>query len=235
MEGIISKRGFVVLAIFALLAYVSLNISMFSIQGANGKAFTLFEFFGPMAGGFLGLGGLAVVGLAKLGNALINGASLSFIDVLKLTPMMFAAYYFAKNGARRLEDKLTIAIPAICMLAFWLHPIGQQAWFYALYWLIPIAAKFLPDRLLLRSLGTTFTAHAVGSVLFLYTIPTVPALWLGLIPIVIIERGLFAAGIAASYVVFTNVLNTVDAYLGISRYVFVEKKYVVQLNKENKE
>ena len=170
------------------------------------------------------------MGLAKLINAIITGASLSIIDIIKLTPMMFAAYYFWKNGARKLEDKITIMVPALAMIAFWLHPIGAQAWYYALYWTVPVIVKFLPDRLFLRSLGATFTAHAVGSVLFLYTIPTAPALWIGLIPIVAIERMLFALGISASYVLFTNVLNAVDAFVEIKKYINVEKKYVYQLD-----
>jgi len=219
----------VFLAIFAILAFAGLQISVFSIQGANGKAFTLFEFFGPMAGGFLGVSGAIVVFAAKLVNQLIAGTSISMIDLIKLTPMMFAAAYFARNSLRGAKDTLGIALPVLAMLAFWMHPIGQQAWFYALYWTIPIMVKFLPDRLFLRSLGATFSAHAVGSILFLYTIPTVPALWLGLMPIVAIERTLFALGISASYLFFTNVLNAVDRAIEIRKYVDLDKRYVLQL------
>jgi len=226
---ILSVRGLAFLALFALLAFVGLKIDMFSIQGTGGKAFTLFEFFGPMAGGFLGLAGVAAVGIAKITAAIAGGTAFTLIDLVKLTPMMFAAYYFWRNGSRGLADKLGIAIPALAMLAFWLHPIGQQAWFYALYWTIPIAAKFIPDRILWRSFGATFTAHAVGSVLFLYTIPTDPMLWIGLIPVVAVERTIFALGITASYLVFTNVLNAVDTAYGISKDINLEKKYVLQL------
>jgi hypothetical protein len=224
-----SIRGIAFLILFAALAYIALQVPVFALMGVTGKSFTLFEFFGPVAGAFIGLGGVIAVGLAKLANAAFNGGAFGIWDLAKLSPMMFAAYYFWKNGARGMNDRLGIIVPAIAMLAFWLHPIGQQAWIYAFYWLIPIAAKFLPDRLVLRSLGSTFTAHAVGSVLFLYTIPTAPALWLALIPIVAIERGAFAIGITASHILFTNILNAVDKAYDISKYVNVEKRYVLHI------
>ncbi|MCI0503912.1 hypothetical protein L0Y65_04335 [Candidatus Micrarchaeota archaeon] len=221
-------RGIVFLVLFAALAYIAMQLPVFALAGVTGKSFTLFEFFGPVAGAFIGAAGVAAVGIAKLANAAISGSPMSLIDLAKMTPMMFAAYYFWKNGSRGASDRLGIIVPAAAMLAFWLNPVGQQAWFYALYWLIPIAAKFLPDRLVLRSLGATFTAHAVGSVLFLYTIPTAPALWLALIPVVAVERGAFALGISAGHIIFTNVMNAADRISGISKYVNVEKQYVLR-------
>jgi hypothetical protein len=92
-----------------------------------------------------------------------------------------------------------------------------------------MAAKFLPENLVVRSFGAAFSAHAVGSILFLYTIPTAPALWMMLIPIVAIERSLFALGISASYVVFTNILDSMDKAFDVSKYLNIEKKYVLHL------
>lgn len=222
-------RGIVFLVLFLALAYVALQINVFALKGVTGKSFTLFEFFGPTAGAFIGVAGLVAVGAAKLLNAILSGSPLSLIDLAKLTPMVFAAYYFWRNDARGAQDRLGLLVPAAAMLAFWLHPVGQQAWLYALYWLIPIIAKFLPDRLFFRSLGSTFTAHAVGSVLFLYTIPSEPGLWLMLIPIVAMERLSFALGISASYIIFTNALNAIDSVLSIKECINLEKKYIFHL------
>jgi hypothetical protein len=221
--------GIVFLILFAALAYVALQIPVFALVGVTGKSFTLFEFFGPVAGAFIGLQGVIAVGLAKLSNAALTGAPFGIWDIAKMTPMMFAAYYFYRNGARGFGDRLSLIVPLAAMAAFWLHPVGQQAWAYALYWLVPVIVKFLPERLVLRSLGSTFTAHAVGSVLFLYTIPTAPALWLALIPIVALERGAFALGISASHIVFTNVMGAVDRAFGISKHVNVETQYVLRI------
>lgn len=237
----ISLRGIVFLAIFLALAYAAMQINVSELKGVTGKSFTAFEFFGPIAGAFIGAAGLVAVGAAKLVNAIVTGAPLGIVDLAKLTPMVFAAYYFWKNGERGVQDKLALLVPLAAMAAFWLHPVGQSwvsvdalglsipAGIYALYWLIPVIAKFLPDRLLLRSLGSTFTAHAVGSVLFLYTIPTEPALWIALIPVVAIERGCFALGISASHVLFTNAMNAVDRVWSITKYVNVERQYVLHI------
>jgi len=228
MQKILSPRGIAFLVLFAALAYVALQINVFAMQGVTGKGFTLFEFFGPIAGAFIGIAGIAAIGAAKLVNAAMTGAPLGIVDLAKLTPMLFAAYYFWKHGSK-LHDDLSMLVPIVAMLAFWFHPVGQQAWYYALYWLVPIITKFLPNRLLLRSLGATFTAHAMGSVLFLYTINTTPALWIALIPIVAIERTAFALGISASHVLFTNILNQVGRIWGIAKYVTVEKRYLLHL------
>lgn len=235
MEKILSPRGLVFILIFAILAFVSLQINVSKIQGVNSKDFTLFEFFGPISGAFLGTIGIALVGIAKLiafavgvvnGKTLITSFGGLLVDLAKLTPMMFAAYYFSTKNK---SDLLCIAIPVIAMIAFWLNPIGREAWYYALYWLIPIGARFFQDKLVIRSLGTTFTAHEVGSVLFLYTIPSVPALWIGLIPIVFIERVAFALGISASFLLFTNVLNAVDKLVDTRKMLNIEKQYVLNL------
>ncbi len=46
-----------------------------------------------------------------------------------------------------------------------------------------------------HALASTFIAHAVGSVIWLYTVPMVASAWLALIPIVACERLLYTAGI----------------------------------------
>jgi hypothetical protein len=56
-------------------------------------------------------------------------------------------------------------------------------------------------------LGATFTAHAVGSVIFLYTFGLTPAIWMSLIPIVFVERGIFTLGIWISCLAFNTVLD----------------------------
>jgi hypothetical protein len=54
---------------------------------------------------------------------------------------------------------------------------------------------FVPQKnIFFTSLGSTFTAHAVGSVIWLYTIPMTAGMWLALIPIVALERLCFATG-----------------------------------------
>ena len=138
--------------------------------------------------------------------------------------MLFAAVYFASN--RKNLSKASSFIPLVCMGLFWLHPVGQQAWFYALYWLIPLAGKFLSKRLFFRSLGSTFTAHAVGSTLWLYTVPMPAEAWIALIPVVAMERILFAAGISVSFVALNTVLSHYETFIPANA-LKLHKEYVL--------
>lgn len=203
------------LALFALLVLVGRSINFSAIVGTQNQFFTVYQFFGPLAGKFLGTTfGVVSVLAAEIAQFAISGKEWNIVNLVKITPMLFAAFYFGS------KKKLTSAlIPAICMLAFWVHPIGREAWPYALYWLIPIAGKIVPyknkARLFLQSFGATFTAHAVGSVLFLYTIPMTSAQWLALIPVVAFERLVFGSGIAGSYIGVNYALGYLNSKLKV--------------------
>ncbi len=228
MKNLVSKRGIVFLTLFVALTLIGMEINFSPIIGADNQFFTLFQFFGPIAGAFLGIFGVAAVLFAELINFVLVGKEVTIINLLRLTPMLFAAYYFSRNKETGFNDKIGTTIPVLAMIAFWSTPAGAQAWYYALFWLIPVIVKFLPDRLLFRSLGSTFTAHAVGSSLWALTIPMTAAQWTMLIPIVAFERGLFALGICASFVIFTNILNTADKVMNwdINKFVNIDRRYV---------
>jgi hypothetical protein len=86
-------------------------------------------------------------------------------------------------------------MPLLAIGLFLLHPVGFQAALYSGYWLIPLCIGILvPRSFFAHALGATFTAHAVGSVIWLYTVPMTPEAWLGLMPLVALERFTFAAG-----------------------------------------
>ncbi|NYZ76780.1 hypothetical protein H0O02_00500 [Candidatus Micrarchaeota archaeon] len=227
MEKTISKRGIVFLLLFTALALVGMQFNFSKVIGMDNQTFTFFQFFGPIAGGFLGAFGIVAVLFAQLINFVISGKETTLVNILRLTPMLFAAYYFSKNRQTGFSDKLSIAIPLAAMLIFWTNPAGLGAWYYALFWTIPIIAKFLPDMLVLRSLGATFTAHAIGSSIWVLTVPMTAAQWAMLVPVTATERLLFAAGIAVSYVVFTNILNMADKAWDITKFVNIDQRYVL--------
>ncbi|MFH1521286.1 MAG: hypothetical protein ABID61_06585 [Candidatus Micrarchaeota archaeon] len=231
MTNIISIRGMVFLALFAILALAGMQINFAQLIGTESQFLTFFQFFGPMAGGFLGVfGAVAILG-AQVLNGVIFTHKLDLITILRFLPMMFGAYYFSRNFKMKLDDKLSLIIPILAMAVFWMDPVGQQAWYYALFWTIPIIVKFLPDNLFLRSLGATFTAHAVGGTIWILGgIPMTPEAWTALLPVTATERIMFAAGIAMSYILFTNVLNAVDKVTAVSKYITIEKKYVYNLS-----
>ena len=226
LNKIMTKKGFIFLVLFSLLVYAGDKINFSPLIGADNQFFTLFQFFGPIAGSFLGpVVGILAVLIAEVGNFLIVGKEWTLINLVRLLPMLFAAYYF---GTRK--EKLNLLVPLLAILAFIVHPIGRQVWFFTLYWTIPIIVKLLPDKYsqnaFLRSLGETFTAHAVGGAAWIWTVSMTAEQWVGLIPIVAYERLLFTIGIAGSYIVFNTLLDKLDTKL-TSDAVNIDKSYVL--------
>lgn len=208
-EARVWLRRAIFISAFILLVFFGNKVNFSKLIGAENQFFTLFQFFGPIAGSFLGpLYGAAAV----LGSQLIDffavGKAFSLINVVRLLPMVFAAYYF---GVKK-RSSLTVVVPLLAILAFVLHPIGREVWFFSLFWTIPVIIKVLPikfaNNTFLRSLGATFTAHAVGGAAWVWSVPMTAGQWVALIPVVIYERALFAVGITASYYIFNAVLDS---------------------------
>jgi len=222
-----SKKRILFVIIFIVLGLAVSRIYISPILGSK-QSFTPFEFLGPTAGMFLGsIPGAISVFFVKLFSAIFTHQKFDITTIVRLFPMMLAAIYFGLNKSRKL-NKLILIIPIIAILLFIAHPEGGRVWFYSLYWLIPVICFFKKDRLILNALGSTFTAHAVGSVAFLYAFNLPASVWIALIPIVFIERMLFALGIWATYLVLNTVLNKLVARGKISilkslvnpRYIF---------------
>ncbi|MDD5162777.1 MAG: hypothetical protein PHD95_01065 [Candidatus ainarchaeum sp.] len=220
-----SKKGLFFLIAFAIIVFIASKINFSTIIGAENQSFTFFQFFGPIAGGFLGpvFGALSVL-IAQASEFFLSGKAIEPINLLRLTPMLFGAFYFGKYLQKKSLKDASLLVPLACMALFWLNPVGQQVWFYALYWLIPVFAKLFSKRLIARSFGATFTAHAIGSTIWLYTVPMPAEAWIALIPIVAIERTAFALGISISYVGFNTFLSKVDS--AFSTGLHIDKAYV---------
>ncbi|MEW6295266.1 MAG: hypothetical protein AB1467_03135 [Candidatus Diapherotrites archaeon] len=224
----ITKKRIFFIGLFVLLVLIANQINFSKVIGSDKQYFTFFQFFGPIAGAFLGpvFGAVSVLG-AQLIEFTASGKAFDFINLFRLAPMIFAAYYFGKFGVKSLKGALIPIVPLICMALFILHPIGGQVWYYSLYWLIPlIAFLFFKKRLFARSLGATFTAHAIGSTVWLYTIPMAASQWQMLIPIVAYERILFAAGISVSFIAFNSVLAKLERLLP-SEIISIDARYVL--------
>jgi hypothetical protein len=227
---ILTKKRLVFIAIFTALVFIGNKINFSPLIGAENQFFTLFQFFGPVAGAFLGpLFGVIAVAFAQLIDFFVVGKEATLINFLRLTPMLFAAYYFGSK-----KRNLSLIVPIIAIIAFVLHPVGREVWFFTLFWTIPIIARLMPAKyaysLPSKSLGATFTAHAVGGAFWIWTVPMTAGQWVALIPVVIYERALFAAGIGISYVAFNALLDKVLGKLGIrvpSDVLRIEKKFTL--------
>lgn len=217
-----SKKKILFTVIFAGLTLVALQVPLNKLVGSSAK-FTLFDSFGPIATAFVGtLPGIIAVFLAQAANFLIHGAEvLDAGTIIRFFPMLFAAWYFSK------ARKINIVIPILAIIAFNLHPIGRSAWYYSSFWLIPIAAEFLREKsLLARTLGATFTAHAVGGAAWVWAFGLSKEIWTGLIPVVIMERGMFALGICVTYLAMNNILAVLDNRQVINAKNLVNEKFV---------
>ncbi len=208
-----SKEKVLFIIIFAVLGFIALQIPITQLEGSKAK-FMVYDAFAPVAGAFIGTGpGVLAVFFMQFVNFLVHGAVVEDAGtIIRFLPMLFAVLYFAKKG------KFNLVIPIIAILAFVIHPIGRTVWYFSLFWTIPIIAYFLRDRFLLaRSLGATFTAHAVGGALWIWVFALPAPVWISLIPIVVLERALFAVGISVSFVLVNNLL------------AFLEKKHILNL------
>jgi hypothetical protein len=191
------------LGVFVIAGLIAMRLNFAKILGAENQFFNLFQFFAPVAGGFLGSAVGAILVFVTQGiDFLMTGKAFSLLNVARLLTLVAAAWYFGASGSKKGKQWALTAIPILAIVLFVSHPVGAQAWYYAvLFWSIPvITALFFADNLFAKSVGATMTAHAMGSVLFLYTVPSTPALWVGLIPVVVYERLVFSTGTALSFI-----------------------------------
>lgn len=207
--------------IFVALGFIALQIPVNTLAGSRVK-FTLFDLFAPIAGAFLGtfLGIISVLAMQIVNLAVHGVSNIDKGSLIRLLPTLFGVWFFAKK-----EGKLLI-VPAFSIIAFNLHPIGRTVWFYSLFWLIPFLVWPFRERfLVLRSLGATFTAHSVGGAIWIWVFNLPAAVWIGLIPVVIMERAIFALGISASYILINNILGYLYSKKLLPSNVTFDEKY----------
>lgn len=110
---------------------------------------------------------------------------------------------------------LQVILPITCMALFAAHPEGLKGFAYALYWLIPVGL-FVREYLgktsvFTTALSSTFIAHAVGSVFGLYAFNIPAATWLALIPVVALERLVFASATTLVYLGVQKIGHVITA------------------------
>jgi len=178
------------------LAYASIVLSVLLarlvpfhwIVGSWGASFSCSTMIAPVLGTYAGLGWLALFLVPIKGKSCLT----LLMFVLHRLPLLGAAC--AYQGRHVLT---WIIVPMICMMLFVVHPIGMQAWPYAMYWCIPMMLWFLDDTIWSRALSASFVAHGVGSVIWLYAGNIAAPVWYGLIGVVFIERLCMAGGMIA--------------------------------------
>jgi hypothetical protein len=164
------------------------------ILGSKAAFFSLSQCSFPLIGAFSRPHTLIPAFFIRIAYALVSGLGI-YTALIYHIPTLCGAFYLSTSS-----KFVRIALPMLCIGLFLLHPVGAQASVYTLYWLIPlITALYAHRSFFLQAVGSTFTTHAVGSVLWLYTHPTDATLWHTLLGIVWAERFIFAACMTGLY------------------------------------
>ena len=143
------------------------------------------------------------------------------------TIMITCAFgFFVRMMGASFLPMLAYWVPGLCAALYWQIPSRLSHWFTAfMHDLIRIPSKGISGAicvLLVHSsnnciqnikcvwhdaLASTFIAHAVGSVIWLYTVPMTAAAWIALIPLVACERMLYASGIVIGHTMIASFVS----------------------------
>ncbi len=212
-------------AVFILIGFVALQIPINHLAGSK-VSFTLFDLFAPVSGAFIGTWfGVVAVLLMQILNLAFHGfANFDRGTIIRLFPILFGVWFFAKR------EKNLLIIPALAIISFNLNPIGRSVWFYSLFWLIPFLTYPLSKKsLIARSLSSTFIAHSVGGAIWIWAFKLPPTVWIGLIPVVVMERAIMTLGISANYILMNNVLAFLASKVLFIKSVKIDKAYLLKL------
>jgi len=175
------------------------------IVGSRMAFFSAANVLHPVVGRFLGVSGSCWwFAISTIFRFFVGTASC--LNLVHGIPSFCAALYMSSS-----HILIRLILPLVCMILFIAHPVGFQAAPYSFYWLIPMILYFVKKESFFKdALGATFVAHAVGSVFWLYLVPMPVAYWWGLIPVVAVERLIFATGAVCVYSGITYSLPVLD-------------------------
>ena len=194
-----TRKEFFILSV--LLVFSSLGLRLSFTWGSQSYFFSLLAIFLPMVGVLFKTKksvGVVAVYFFMRAVALRVGVPFTFGLPSLCSAANWSSHEREAKYAKVQRFLLNIILPLVCMIIFMVHPIGRVAWMYSFYWFIPVGLYFLKKQsVFTTSLQSSFIAHAVGSIFWLFFMPMSPECWVALIPIVAVERLLFAlAGVA---------------------------------------
>ena len=202
------------LLIISIAALLGSQINLSLAIGSYSLSFSLFALLLPLLGAYAPLGqSCLLVSILYSIKCIFYGAPLTMgLPTLAATPSWSTNQNRNQKIGNFLNLFLHIIIPIVCIILFNLHPVGRHAFLYSWYWFIPITVYLLERKNIqitfLKALQSTFIAHAIGSVIWLYRVPMSSTQWLDLIPLVAIERLTFACASTLLYVACKKITNT---------------------------
>ncbi len=225
------KNKLLYILIFAALGFLLLQLPVNTLVGTRAKL-TFFDMFYPVSGAFLGTTfGFVAVFAMQIANLFLHGfSSLSTVSILALLATSRLVSMGAGVFAFSRKDKWALVLPAASILLFLLNPVGRAVWYFTFLWMIPLAASlFRKKSLFANSLFATFSSHSVGGALWIWAFKTTPLYWNTLIPVVILERSIFALGISANFILLNNVLTYAEKVKILPQSgIELSKKYLLK-------
>lgn len=185
---------------FMTLLILSSLFSISYLVGFSKVSISGFTLLAPIIG-FMGSAHIALIFIiGKVFFKYLSSMSISLLPITFYIPTVGSMLYSSYSVIW-----LRTGLPLMCIAFFIMHPVGYGAAPYVLFWLIPICCAFLSKQhVFWTMLGSIFTAHALGSVLWLYQVPMTSQQFLALIPIVFVERLIMASMMTVLYFAFKN-------------------------------
>ncbi len=215
----INKRFLLTVSLLVLALFGSF-LKLSPIFGAYKISFSGINFLIPLLGYFLKPLFLPLTFVFFLLKKITFGGALT-LGIPTFMATLAIAVINKKNVDNNYKYKvydflLRVVLPLSAIILFVLNPIGREAFLYSFYWFIPVIiflVEIISKRksIFTNSLSATFIAHAVGSLIWLYTIGMSSLYWNLLIPRVAIERLVFAAGMTVCYLGLKKILNILSA------------------------
>lgn len=204
------KFQFKRLPFFSTISFLSASFLLMQLTKVSYIVGSTFSFF-SLSDALMPLSGLLGIGFSLFLVACRSSLKMAFKS-FALHKLVYHIPGVCASGYWATENKIiSLVIPALCMVAFLVHPIGYAAAPYSFYWFIPMALYFVQKKsIFMHSLASTFIAHSVGAVLWLYIHPAMTVTqWYALIPVVAVERLLFASTMTVAYFVGAYLKNVV--------------------------
>lgn len=186
------KKTLILSSIFCFIA----RFKMSTIIGSHTAHFSALAVVGPIIGLqttftqlIISFGGFGLWTLLHCNT--VNSMMLVY-HVPSFMGMAYNCLAFSNSAQKSFKTIAALCaalIPALCIIIFCTHTVGEHAWPYALLWILPIILPLRKHQSFFRqTLASTLACHAVGSVIWLYTHNLTAQQWLALTPVTCIER-----------------------------------------------
>jgi hypothetical protein len=198
------KREHIIkLMVLLPLIFLSSFIKISFLSGSHKFFFSGINVILPVIGSLFNIAtsGFIIFVFLLLKKLTVGGAITLGLPTLVATIYISLINNYKNNFKTKIYNfLLSVILPLTCMVLFIIHPAGNKAYLYSFYWLIPVILYFVQKLknykfIYLNYLTATFLAHAVGSIIWLYTVPMTLEQWISLIPVVFVERFIFTYGL----------------------------------------